>query len=152
MPILLLILLLPLIEIWGFIVIGGEVGAGITLLLVLLTGFVGVACFQYQGIQTWRDMRSEVEHTSTDPALDVIERLGIFVAGVFLLVPGFFTDLLGLLLLLPPVRSILAQYLIGKAALHIIRGTGGFGRPPERGDGPDVIEADYVVEDEDDKK
>ena len=111
---LLIFLLLPIIEIYFFVQIGNEIGAAYTILFTLLTAFTGLATIKYQGISSFIQARQSVLNTS-NPGIEILSNFALLVSGIFLLIPGFFTDFLGIILLLPPLRVVLIKFLVKKA-------------------------------------
>jgi UPF0716 protein FxsA len=99
-----LFLAVPLIEVALFIEIGGLIGLWPTLGLVVLTAAAGALVVRAQGARALDDLGRALA-TLADPARPLAHGAMILSAGVLLLTPGFFTDALGLLLLLPPVRE-----------------------------------------------
>lgn len=106
----LLVLALPLLEIALFVVIGQAIGLWPTLLGVLLTGFAGALVLRLQGMALLAEIRATMGQ-GVLPARALADAMLVAVAGLLLLVPGYFTDGIGLLLLLPPVRSGLYGFL-----------------------------------------
>lgn len=96
----------PLLEIAIFIQVGGVIGLGWTLALVVLTAIIGTWMLRQQGFQVLRRAQRQID-AGQAPVVEVFEGVCLLVAGVLLLTPGFFTDGLGALLLLPPVRALL---------------------------------------------
>lgn len=111
---LLIFLLLPIIEIYFFVQIGSEIGAVYTILFTLLTAFAGLATIKYQGVSSFIQARQSVLNTS-NPGIEILSNFALLVSGIFLLIPGFFTDFLGIILLLPPLRVVLIKFLVKKA-------------------------------------
>ena len=101
MPILLLVV--PILEIAVFILVGGEIGVGWTVLLVLLTAILGTFLLRQQGFGVLEQIREDV-NAGRVPAAAMAHGVLIIVAGVLLLTPGFVTDALGFLLFVPGVR------------------------------------------------
>jgi UPF0716 protein FxsA len=99
-----LFLLLPLIEIATFIVVGQAIGLWATLLGVVMTGLVGALVLRWQGFALLGQMRATMARGEL-PGRTIADAMMIGLGGFLLLVPGYFTDVLGILLLLPPVRS-----------------------------------------------
>jgi len=138
---LLVFLTVPLIEIYLLIKVGGVIGAWPTVLLVVLTAVVGAFLIRLQGLSTLQRvqlamMRGEV------PALEMLEGAVLVICGALLLTPGFFTDTLGFLLLIPSLR----RWLI----LRFFRGPGGPGAPPGGSPGPRgplTLDGEYTRED-----
>lgn len=130
----------PLIEIALFIKVGGLIGLWPTLAIVLLTAVAGTSLIRWQGASTMRDIQRSISEMR-DPTAPLANGALILIAGVLLLSPGFLTDSLGLLLLLPPVRHV----VIGQIAARMqVRAdpTWSTARDAHR---PDVIDADYEV-------
>ena len=125
MPLFLLFLVVPLIEIALFIVIGGEIGVIATLAMVLVTAIAGSLLLRQQGIATLNRIRSELEQNRL-PARPIADGAMIAVAGLLLLTPGFFTDFCGFLLFVPGVRSAIFSFLSSRITM-VHTGTGGFG-------------------------
>lgn len=101
------LLLLPLIEIAGFAWVGSQVGALYTVLLVVLSSVIGVLIIQRVGLESVRRAQAGLRTGETQAMREVFDGLCLAFAGVLFLVPGFFSDLLALLLFLPPVRRAL---------------------------------------------
>ncbi|WP_413741611.1 FxsA family protein [Sodalis sp. RH15] len=120
---LLVIFLVVYIEITLFIQVAQAIGVLLTLLLVILTSFIGVSLVRAQGIIILTQMQVKIANGES-PAAEMIKSVSVLLAGFLLLLPGFFTDFLGLLLLLPPVQTSLTLRLL--PYLHFQRG-GGFG-------------------------
>ncbi len=110
MPLFLIFLTVPLIEIALFIVIGGEIGVFATLAMVLVTAIAGSALLRWQGIRTLNRIRTELEHNRL-PARPIADGAMIALAGLLLLTPGFFTDFCGFLLFVPGVRTAIWRFV-----------------------------------------
>jgi UPF0716 protein FxsA len=108
----------PLIEISLFVTLGAWIGLGPTLAIVLGTAIFGVWLIRRQGARARNDLRAAVM-TRQNPAPDLASDALNVVSGVFLVLPGFFTDALGLLLLLPPVRRAVIAQLAKRAKAHV---------------------------------
>lgn len=104
--ILLLILLTPFIEIAGFIWVGGMIGIFPTFAAIILTMLLGAAIIRWQGMGLVLDSRAMMARGEI-PAKNFASSMMLAIAGLLLLIPGFFTDAIGFALLLPPVRSAL---------------------------------------------
>ncbi len=121
-PVLLvLFLLVPLLEIYLLIKVGSHIGAFNTVVLVVATAVGGAALLRLQGLATLTRVRHEME-AGRIPALPMLEGVVLLFAGALLLTPGFFTDALGFLLLIPPLRRALVR--------EFIRAGMGRGGPP----------------------
>tara|TARA_B000000609_G_scaffold151772_1_gene138483 strand:+ start:923 stop:1342 length:420 start_codon:yes stop_codon:yes gene_type:complete len=101
---------LPALEVFLMIKIGGLIGAFNTLALIFLTAIIGVYYARVQGIQTLRSGLINI-YQNKAPIYDLISGASIAFAALLLLVPGFFTDLIGFLLLIPFTRSILFKLM-----------------------------------------
>lgn len=136
------LILVPLIEIGLFIEIGGALGLWPTLALILITAALGAGLMRAQGFAAMMRMRDAMER-GEDPRGPLAEGAMILVAGALMLTPGFFTDALGLLFLLPPVRHAVIAWvgprLAARASAHR---AGGAARREA------TIEAEYEVIDE----
>ena len=108
--ILLSVLALPLIEIALFIVIGQAIGLLPTLLGIVLTGLIGALVLRWQGLATLREMQIRLQRGEM-PARQMGDAMLIGFAGLLLLLPGYFTDLIGLLLLVPWTRELIYRLL-----------------------------------------
>lgn len=113
-PVLTLIfLIVPVVEIFLLIQVGQVIGAWWTILLVVLTAIIGVRLLKLQGISTL--MRAQEKMQSGNmPAQEMLEGVGLIVAGAFLLTPGFFTDAVGFCLLIPTIRGWLVRKVVSK--------------------------------------
>jgi UPF0716 protein FxsA len=141
-PILLILFIgVPIIEIGLFIQVGDMLGLWPTIGLVLLTAFVGASLVRSQGLQTLMSVQNRLRHGEL-PAQQILEGVMLAVSGVLLLTPGFMTDAMGMVVLLPGPRAILAKYLMTKVVVQSMgsRGfhaQGGFGHgDPFRDDAP----------------
>jgi len=121
-PILLLLFIaVPIIEIGLFIQVGGFIGLWPTIALVLITAFVGASLVRSQGLQTLLTVQQRMQRGEM-PAQQIVEGVMLAVAGVLLLTPGFMTDALGMVVLLPAPRAMLAKYLMSKVVVSNISG------------------------------
>ncbi|HEV7309291.1 FxsA family protein [Ensifer sp.] len=106
----LIVLGLPLAEIAGFVVVGREIGLLMTLLLVLASAFVGIFLLRVQGFTVIRRMQQATQ-AGRDPGGEVLGGALLVVAAILLVIPGFVSDVIGLLLFLPFVRDAVAAFL-----------------------------------------
>ncbi len=102
---------LPAIEIFLMIKIGGEIGAFNTIALIFLTAIIGVYFARIQGIQTLRSGLINIYQNKT-PIYELLSGASIAFAAVLLIFPGFLTDFLGLVLLIPFSRSLLFKFFL----------------------------------------
>ncbi|PCJ46820.1 MAG: hypothetical protein COA74_13035 [Gammaproteobacteria bacterium] len=114
MPILFFIfIVVPIVEIAIFIQAGEWFGLGPTLFTIVLTAFIGVTLIRHQGLSTLYKAQQKM-NSGEIPAMEMIEGIMIAVAGALLITPGFFTDGVGFLLLVPLFRQFLVKYVISK--------------------------------------
>lgn len=143
-----LFIAIPIIEIALFIQVGGLIGLWPTLALVLLSAVIGTALMRSQGARAWIEIQQSFNELR-DPTAPIAHGAMILLAGLLLVTPGFFTDTLGILLLIPAVRSW-AMRQIGKRVQVTQVNIGRRPREPHRPPYDDgVIDADYVVEPDD---
>ncbi|MGP1394036.1 MAG: FxsA family protein [Inquilinaceae bacterium] len=138
----LLLLLTPLAEIFVFIQLGGLVGAWPTIAGIVATAIIGTALIRRQGLQTLNRARATADR-GEPPVRELFDGLCLLVAGALLLTPGFITDGMGFLLLVPPLRAILGRHIWGW-----LERRGGLRAGPTRPGGPagpgrTVIDADF---------
>jgi UPF0716 protein FxsA len=100
----LVLILVPIAELYVIIQVGHVLGVVNTLGLLLLISFVGAWLMKREGLNTWRRAQAQVQ-AGVMPGRELVDGALILLAGALLLAPGFITDFVGLLLLLPPVRS-----------------------------------------------
>jgi UPF0716 protein FxsA len=139
-------LLVPLVEIYFLIIVGGWIGALPTVLLVVATALAGAALARYQGFATLQRLQATLARGEA-PAVEMIEGVLLLVGAVLLLTPGFFTDLAGFVCLVPVTRRWLA--LRGLERMIVppsARGPGPSG--PGSGEGARTLEGEFHREDE----
>ena len=126
----LLFIVMPVIEMWLLITIGGYIGALSTIALVLLTAVMGIGLLRQQGFSTlWRG--KEKLQQGKLPAQEMMEGIVLAVSGALLLTPGFVTDAIGLLGLLPFTRIFLVKTIVQKFSF-IMAAEASFGQQPFR--------------------
>ena len=103
---LLAIILIPTIEIYLFIKIGSYLGAIYTILLIFLTAFIGIYYARAEGLNTLNKGLVKLVKNEI-PAYEMISGALIAVGAIFLIIPGFATDLFGFLIIFPPTRKII---------------------------------------------
>ncbi|WP_417459371.1 FxsA family protein [Kordiimonas sp.] len=101
-----------MVELSILIDIGGEIGALPTIVLCFLTAAIGLSLVRQQGISTLRNMEGARVGTS------LVHGIFLAIAGLFLLIPGFVTDIVGALLLIPPLRIFLGRGIVGWLSKH----------------------------------
>ena len=104
--VLLLIILIPILEIYLFIKIGSEIGAFTTISLIFVTAIVGVYYARYEGLNTLRSGVSQL-YKNQMPLFELMSGAALAVAAFLLILPGFATDLLGFLIIFPLTRKII---------------------------------------------
>ncbi len=104
---------IPAIEIFLLIKIGGEIGALSTIALIFLTAIIGIFYARIQGIQTLRAGLINIYQNKT-PFYELISGASIAFASLLLIVPGFLTDFIGFILLVPTTRNIVFKILLRK--------------------------------------
>ena len=148
-----MLLVVPIIEIALFIQVGGLIGLWATLALVLLSAVAGVTIMRSQGARAGLEIQRSLAEMR-DPSRPLAHGAMIIAAGLLLLLPGFFSDALGLLLLIPAVRTMLMAQLArrvraSRVQMHAATMRRDPHRPPyDKG----VIDGEFVVADEDDRR
>ncbi|MGF1701738.1 membrane protein FxsA [Photobacterium makurazakiensis] len=125
-PILLfLFIVVPIVEIALFVQVGGFLGMWPTIGLVLLTAIVGASLVRSQGIATLMSVQNRLQQGEL-PAQQIVEGVMLAVSGVLLLTPGFMTDALGMMVLLPAPRAMLAKQLMSRVKVQGMASGSGF--------------------------
>ena len=104
--ILLIIVLVPILEIYLFIKIGAQIGAVSTIILILTTAIIGVYYAKYEGLNTLKSGFIQINKNET-PTYEMISGAAIAFAALLLIVPGFATDIFGFLIIFPITRKII---------------------------------------------
>lgn len=138
MPIFAVFLIWPLIEIALFVTVGSALGLGLTLLVVLGTGVLGVAILRGQGMQTAGRLRQGMASLRSPLAVAGSDALRM-LAGVLLVLPGFLTDALGLLLLVPAVRLLVMALIVKRFGVASMQSD----QPVRRADGI-IIDGEFT--------
>ena len=112
-PFFLIFICLPALEIYLLIEVGGQVGALNTVALIFLTAIIGLYFAKQQGLQTLKSGMTNL-YQNKIPIYEMMSGASIAVAAFLLIIPGFFTDLLGFLLLIPFTRNILFSLALRK--------------------------------------
>ena len=137
--ILLAIILIPILEIYLFIKIGSQIGALNTILLIFITAFIGVYYAKYEGLNTIRSGFSQLIKNEI-PAYEIISGAAIAFAALLLILPGFASDMLGFLLIVPFTRKLILGKISNK-----------FKKKQDKK--KDFIEGEFKdIEEEDDRK
>jgi UPF0716 protein FxsA len=114
--IVILFLAVPIVEIYLLIQVGQVIGAAWTILLVVLTAVIGAWLLRIQGLSTLLRAQQRLQDNQL-PAREILEGMALVIAGAFLLTPGFFTDAIGFLLLVPPTRIALVNLAASRMAV-----------------------------------
>ena len=136
---LLLFVLVPIVEIYLFITVGHVIGVWSTVLLVIFTAILGTYLLRAQGLATLQKMQETLQQGQV-PAFALLEGILILLGGALLLTPGFFTDTVGLICLIPGLRSHLVCWM--SKHVQIFQP---YERPRSRR--PETIEGEYRRED-----
>ena len=110
---LLLLVAIPVVEIYLFIKMGSQIGAFNTILLIFITAFFGVIYARYEGFNTLRSGMSQIVKNEL-PVYEIISGAALAFAALLLILPGFPTDLLGLLIIFPPTRKLIFKKVSNK--------------------------------------
>ncbi|GHF00753.1 FxsA family protein [Thalassotalea profundi] len=111
----LLFILIPIIEISVLMQVGAWFGLWPTIAIVIITAWLGAKYVKQQGLATLQSVQNKMAQGEM-PSDEIVEGLLLLVAGVVLVTPGFVTDIVGLLLLLPPIR----QGIVKKVQKHMV--------------------------------
>ena len=111
---LLSIIIVPIIEIYLFIKIGGQIGAFNTILLIFITAATGIIYARYEGLNTLRSGFSQMIKNEI-PAYEMISGAAIAFGAFLLIIPGFATDIIGFLIIFPITRKL----IFGKVSTHL---------------------------------
>jgi UPF0716 protein FxsA len=133
MAILALIVVVIVVEIWVIIQVAHAIGALDTIALLILVSVVGAYLTKHEGFVVLRRLRAQLD-AGRVPAAELVDGVLVLAAGVLLLVPGFVTAVVGLLLLFPPTRALFRAYLRRRFDVRVYRG-GPRGRGRDGGDG-----------------
>lgn len=106
----LILIIVPIIEIWGLLQVGEWVGAWPTIFAVIATGVIGGYLAKRQGLQTLRLAQLQMQQRQI-PGEALLDGICILAGGILLLTPGFFTDATGFILLMPLTRGIIKHWM-----------------------------------------
>ena len=136
--VLLLIILIPILEIYLFIKIGSQIGAFTTISLIFLTAIIGVYYARYEGLNTLKSGVTQL-YKNQMPLFELMSGAALAVAAILLIFPGFATDLLGFLIIFPLTRKIIFHLFAQnkKSEVHVK---------------DDLIEGEYEDKDNDNDK
>jgi len=137
--ILLLIILVPIIEIYLFIKIGAQIGAISTILLILSTAIIGIYYAKYEGLNTLKSGFAQLSRNES-PTYEMISGAAIAFAALLLIIPGFATDIMGFLIIFPVTR----KFIFSKFSKEL---------KPKKTEKNNFIDGEYEdIESDDDKK
>ena len=150
MPLLLLFIGIPLLEITLFIQVGGAIGLGWTLAIVILTAILGAWMVRTQGTQAMANLRGSFSQLQ-DPTEHLAHGAMILFSGALLLTPGFFTDFIGFALLIPAVRTAVYKNLRSRVNVQSFQmGPGGAQQAnPHNSHGDRVVDGEFSEVDPD---
>ena len=115
---LLLLISIPIVEIYLFIKMGSQIGAFNTILLIFVTAFFGIIYARYEGFNTLKAGMSQVIKNEL-PVYEIISGAALAFAALLLILPGFATDFVGLLIIFPPTRKLIFKKVSTKKnAIH----------------------------------
>jgi len=115
-----LFILVPAIELYLLVEVGGVIGTLNTILLIVGTGALGWSLIKYQGISTMHRIRSQLGQGEV-PAVEMVSGLVLLGSALLLLTPGFITDGVGFAMLVPPLRRLVAARLVTKYKSRVVR-------------------------------
>ena len=101
---------IPIIEVILFITIGKYIGPWNTIFIIIITGIIGAILVKSQGITILNKALEEIKSNKM-PIFSIFEGIAVLIAGAFLLTPGFLTDTLGCILLIPKTRNTIIKYI-----------------------------------------
>ena len=142
-----LFIIVPLLEIYLLIQVGGIIGAIPTVFMVVFTAVLGGLLMRHQGLYTLGKVQSAMARGEL-PTVAMFEGVVLIISGALLLTPGFFTDAIGFLGLVPPLRQRLILAVLERGIVSTMQGRPGPRGPGER-QGPRTLEGDYRREDDD---
>ena len=121
----LLFIIIPLLELYLIIKVGSYIGALWTVIIVIMTAIIGVNLLRMQGLSTLKRAQQNMEQ-GVMPAMEMLEGLALAVGGALLITPGFLTDTLGLICLIPATRHAIIRAFMARASVQAY----GFQRTP----------------------
>ncbi|MDF7670705.1 FxsA family protein [Orbaceae bacterium ESL0721] len=109
------------LEVSFFILVANEIGVFLALLLILLSSLIGLSLIRSQALKN-SVLMQQIRANSGNPTTDIMRGTSRIIAGLFFLVPGFLTDIIGLILLLPPVQTFLLRSILPKIVTAKFKG------------------------------
>lgn len=119
-----LIIVLPFVELWVIIQVSHSAGVLPTIALLIAISVVGTSMIKREGLKVYREFTAAIAR-GQEPSTQVVHGVCLLAAGVFMLAPGFISDAVALLLLLPPTRRIIARVVLrgSRSRITVIRAT-----------------------------
>jgi UPF0716 protein FxsA len=127
--VLLLFIVVPLAELYVILQVGHAIGALWTIGLLVLSSLIGTVLVRSQGRSVWRRFRTTLA-TGRPPARETVDGALVIIGGALMLAPGFITDALGALLLLPPSRALARRGILRNARSRLLAGFGAAASQP----------------------
>lgn len=118
---LIFIILIPAIEISIFILVGTKIGIWSVLAIIILSGLVGMLFVKQEGLKTWEKIQISIRQ-NIPPTDEIVDGLCIIIGGLFLITPGFFTDVLGFLFVIPWTRPLFKHIILVLAIKKLSNG------------------------------
>ncbi len=151
-----LFIVVPIAELFTFVQVSSAIGFWNALGLIVLFSMFGAALVKREGVKVWRRFTQQVQAGQV-PSREIADGVCLLGAGALMLTPGFLTDIVGLLLLLPPTRAVARNWLMkrqglgGRARVRVIKATYGGPMndptaPGGRGNVTDVSDVSDVIE------
>ena len=137
LPLVLLFVAIPIVEIYVIIQVGEAIGALWTIALLVADSILGSVLMRAQGRVAWRRF-NEAVGVGRVPGREVVDGVLVIFGGALLLTPGFITDIFGLIFLIPPTRVLVRRLLVRRATLGMFRVATPGGREPSNGRPRDV--------------
>lgn len=141
--VLLALLIVPVVEVAAIIGVGKVIGGWPTLLLLVALSIAGAWLLRREGTRTWRAL-SEALRTGQMPSREIADGALVLVGGTLLLLPGFLTDVVGFLLVLPVTRPLFRGLLAAAVAKRLLSDAVSTAGRSDRPSGPTVIEGEIV--------
>ena len=133
LPLVLLFIVIPIVEIYVIIQVGQAIGALWTIALLIADSVLGSVLMRSQGRAAWLRFNAALAEGRV-PHREVLDGVLVIFGGALLLTPGFATDVFGALLLLPPTRAVIRRVLVRRLLPRMVAGgLGGIGQPPRGG-------------------
>lgn len=148
MPFFIIFLGIPFIEIAVFMAVGEKIGLGTTLLLALLTAIIGGAIIRRQGLATFASVRTSTARGEM-PVKEIFDGFCLVAAGATLITPGFVTDTIGFLLLIPQIRAFLRGFIKDNINFSVNNSTSSGFNPQNMRQSGDIIDGEYEHVEED---